>query len=119
MCRTGDELPGDGEVGMHPRGGDMVEAPGSPAGERRKCRGVGAGPAPRPLLLAELLPPPAGRAGGRAKPERARRGAAGRTGPDEAQREAAPAGGGAGSGGPGPPAQRGALGSVPRAAARR
>lgn len=44
-----------------PLGGGAVVEPGSPAGEQRKCRGVGAGPAPRPLLLAELLPP-----GGRA-----------------------------------------------------
>lgn len=106
------------EYGAHPRGGDTVEAPGSPTGEQRKCRGVGAGPAPRPLLLADLLPPPGGEADAQSR-GRARRGAAGRTGPDEAQREAAPAGGGAGSGGPGPLAQRGALGSVPRAAARR
>lgn len=58
-CRTWNEVPGNDEVGAHPHGGDTVEAPGSPAGEQRKCRGVGAGPAPRPLLLAELLPPPA------------------------------------------------------------
>lgn len=48
-----------------PRGGGAVAEPGSLAGERRKCRGVGAGPAPRPLLLAELLPPPGGRADAR------------------------------------------------------
>lgn len=77
VCRTWDELPGNGEVGAHPRGGDMVEAPGSPAGERRKCRGVGAGSAPRPLLLAELLlPPPGGRT------RKAGAGAAGRGGAD-------------------------------------
>lgn len=48
-----------------PRGGGAVAEAGSPAGERRKCRGVGAGPAPRQLLLAELLPPPGGRADAR------------------------------------------------------
>lgn len=117
-CRMWNEMPEDDGVGAHPHGGDAVEAPGSPTGEQRKCRGVGAGPAPRPLLLAELLPPPGGRADAQSR-GRARRGAAGRTGPDEAQREAALAGGGAGSGSPCPAAQRGALGSVPRAAARR
>lgn len=53
-------------LGTGGAGGDpppAVAQPGSPAGEQRKCRGVGAGPAPWPLLLAELLPP-GGRAGG-------------------------------------------------------
>lgn len=50
-----------------PRGGGAVAEPGSLAAERRKCRGVGAGPAPRPLLHAELLPPPGGRADGRTR----------------------------------------------------
>ena len=48
-----------------PRGGGAVAESGSPAGERRKCRGVGAGPAPRSLLFAEVLPPPGGRADAR------------------------------------------------------
>lgn len=52
-----------GAGGDPPLGGGAVAEPGSPAGEQRKCRGVGAGPAPRPLLLAELLPP-GGQAGG-------------------------------------------------------
>lgn len=56
-------------------GGAVVEA-GSPAGERRKCRGVGAGPAPRQLLLAELLPPPGGRADARSRGPRGRAGGA-------------------------------------------
>jgi hypothetical protein len=66
-------MPRDDGVGAHPHGGDTVEAPGSPAGEQRKCRGVGAGPASRPLLLAELLPPPGGRADAQSR-GRARRG---------------------------------------------
>lgn len=71
--KTWNEKPGDDGVGAHPHGADIVEEPCSPAGERRKCRGVGAGPAPRPLLLAELLPPPGGRADAQSR-GRARRG---------------------------------------------
>lgn len=37
-----------------PRGGGAVAESGSPACKRRKCRGVGAGPAPRSLLFAEV-----------------------------------------------------------------
>lgn len=72
-CRAWNEMPGDDGVGAHPHGGDTVEAPGSPTGEQRKCRGVGAGPASRPLLLAELLPPPGGRADAQSRGQ-ARRG---------------------------------------------
>lgn len=59
-----------------------------------------------------------GRTRGLGAAQRSRRGAAGLTGPDEAEGEAASAGGGAGAGGPGSSAQRGALGAVPREAAR-
>lgn len=72
-CRKWNEMSRDNGVGAHPHGGDTVEAPSSPAGEQRKCRGVGAGPASRPLLLAELLPPPGGQADAQS-PGRARRG---------------------------------------------
>lgn len=58
-------LRGGGGVDILPCGGGAVAEAGSPAGERRKCRGVGAGPAPRQLLLARAAAA-AGRTGGRA-----------------------------------------------------
>lgn len=57
---------GAAAAAVPPRSGVAVARPGSPAGERRKCRGVGAGPAPRRLFVAALLPPPGGRADARA-----------------------------------------------------
>lgn len=100
------------------RRGGRGRLPGRRAAEvPRSWSGAGAAAAsPRRAAAA------AGRTGGRAElgaARRGRRGAAGLTGPDEAEGEAASAGGGAGAGGPGPSAQRGALGAVPRAAARR
>lgn len=87
-CGTWNGMSGDDGVGAHPHGGDTVEAPGSPAGEQRKCRGVGAGPAPRPLLLAELLlPPPGGRADGRTRKAGGGRGGARRGGPAPMRRK--------------------------------
>uniref|UniRef100_A0A8C0QB19 Polypeptide N-acetylgalactosaminyltransferase 10 n=1 Tax=Canis lupus familiaris TaxID=9615 RepID=A0A8C0QB19_CANLF len=70
-----------------PRGGGAVAGPGSPAGERRKCRGVGAGPAPRQLLVAELLPPPGGRADARSRGPRGGAGGARRGSPAPMRRK--------------------------------
>lgn len=66
MAARGSAGAGRQQRRFPPRSGVAVPRPGSPAGERRKCRGVGAGPAPRRLVVAGLLPPPGGRADARA-----------------------------------------------------
>lgn len=100
------------------RRGGRARLPGWRAAEvPRSWSEAGAAAASRRRAVAA-----AGRTGGRAElgsTRQNRRDAAGLTGPDEAEGEAASAGGGAGAGGPGPSAQRGAVGAVPRTAARR